>query len=176
MKPFNNKRLVTIAAGLLLIALPAASHTSGFTYEANVGNYFVDIGASRTELAANQLTLFEFNLYPTNDPNNLADFDNVYVTIGDDSAVQLATFVHRPPEMLTVLSYSFPKAGRYEVSARFMKGHADLAEVSFPIEVGEGQGVSGNLAKIVVLGVFGAAVVITGLVRLRRRASPPVDR
>jgi hypothetical protein len=170
---------LSVIAMLLALVLyrPAAAHTGGFTYEAPVNNYFVDIGASKLQFVPNDLALFEFNIYPNTDPNNLADFDNVYVTIGDEAAVLLSTFVHRPEGMLTVLSYSFPKAGKYQISARFQKGPNKLAEVSFPVEVGD---IAGNAAenwvKIGVIGLFVAVVIITSLVRLRSRQSLQVDK
>lgn len=167
------KNLLTIILlGLAMMAGPAGAHTNGFTYEAAVNNYFVDIGASKTELLANELILFEFNLYPNTDPNNLADFDSVYVTVGDETAVQLATFVHRPQDMLTVLSYSFPKAAKYEMSARFQKGTTKLAEVSFPVEVkgaAQRDAVS-DVVKWIKLGLLAIIVVGTvtfGLLKLR---------
>lgn len=170
--------LVVILPGLAILASPVGAHTGGFTYEANVNNYFVDIGASKLEIVPNELTLFEFNLYPNTDPNNLADFDSVYVTIGDETAVQVSTFVHRPQDMLTVLSYSFPKSGKYEMSARFQKGTTQLAEVSFPVEVGSGGGgISENSIKIIIFAAIVITAVIATIVIKRRRGhlnNPPL--
>jgi hypothetical protein len=175
-----NKTYQIFILGLLLalvLSKQAAAHTGGFTYEATVNNYFVDIGASELQFVPNELELFEFNIYPNTDPNNLADFDNVYVTIGDESAVLLSTFVHRPEGMLTVLSYSFPKSGKYQISARFQKGPNKLAEVSFPVEVGETTGgAAGNWLKIAIIGLFAASVIIASLLRIRSRQTHQVDK
>ena len=121
--------------GFALMAFTAAAHTGGFTFEKTIGSYFVDIGANASEITTDNLILFEFNAYPVADPNNLADFDSVYVTIGDESAIRYSGFIHRPEGMLTVMSYAFPKAGTYEMSARFNKGGEVLAEAVFPITV-----------------------------------------
>lgn len=164
------KLLVTGLLLALILIRPAAAHTGGFTYETTVNNYFIDIGSSELGFVPNDLALFEFNIYSNTDPNNLADFDNVYVTVGDESAVLLSTFIHRPQGMLTVLSYSFPKAGKYEISARFQKGSNKLAEVSFPIEVGEeSRGTMANWLKIGIIIVFAGAVIVGALTRIRRR-------
>jgi hypothetical protein len=168
-------------AGLLLaltLIRPAAAHTGGFTYEATVNNHFVDIGSSELEFIPNDLSLFEYNIYSNTDPNNLADFDNVYITVGDESAVLLSTFVHRPQGMLTVLSYSFPKPGKYEMTARFQKGPTTLAEVSFPIEVGEDEAVTAaaKWIKIGIIIVSVALVIVATLIKIKRKQDHQLDK
>lgn len=148
------KLIITIVICTLAIFSIAGAHMGGFTYETTVNNYFVDIGANKLVIIPGELVLFEYNIFSTSDPNNLADFDNVYVTIGNNVGVQLSTFVHRPYGMLTVLSYEFPNAGQYEMSARFQKGGETMAEVSFPVTV-EGNGVNANYLK---MGIFALLV------------------
>lgn len=139
-----------------------SAHTGGFTYEAVVNEYFVDIGANRQVIAPNELTLFEFNLYPQSDPNTLAMFDSVYVTISDkESGVIYAGPVHRPGEaILTVMSFSFPSEGEYLMSARFDKEGSPLAEVEFsvPVTVSSEENRS-SAAKVIVLALIISAVI-----------------
>jgi hypothetical protein len=150
---------IFVLAAALLTASPAGAHTSGYTYEATVNNYFIDIGSSKPTFIPNEMVLFEYNIYATSDPNNLADFNNVYVTVADEKGVQLAAFVHRPGDMLTVLSYAFPKAGDYTMSARFQKDTAVMAEVSFPIKVGEGSASSARAIKVIALALIVLAAI-----------------
>jgi hypothetical protein len=56
--------------------------------------------------------------------------------------------------MLTVMTYVFPKPGKYEMGVRFMKGSGVLAEVTVPMDV-KGT-VSGNNLKV------GLAALIIG--------------
>jgi hypothetical protein len=165
------KRIFTsimLGMAALALALPAYAHTGGFTYEATVGDYFVDIGASKLVLNPHELILFEYNLYSKNDPNNLANFDRVYVTIGDGTKVILSTFVYRPEGMLTTLSYDFPHAGKYEMSARFENGQGTMAEVSFPLDV-QSKGVAADVIKSgSMFMIFGIAIG-AGWMYLRKR-------
>jgi hypothetical protein len=129
------KLLLIFVLNLLLVSQTLA-HSGGFTYEQSTGEYFVDIGSTKKEFKPNELSLFEFNLYPVNDPNNLADFDHVYVTVSDaEHGVVYSGSIYRPEGSLTVMSYSFPSGGEYKMSARFGKGTESLTEVTFPISV-----------------------------------------
>jgi hypothetical protein len=169
--PFFAMAIAWLVAPVLSVA-----HTSGFTYETTVGEYFVDIGASKLTLVPGELILFEYNLYPKADPNNLANFDSVYVTVGDMSTTLFSGFVHRPVGMLTTMSYMFPRAGRYEMSARFEREGGQMVEVTFPLEVtGGGLGdVDARLMAILIgVGLVTGAIGGVGWSSMRKRAQPP---
>ncbi len=155
MMRMTDKILLSISAVVCVSLAPvlAQAHSTGFTYEAPVGEYFVDIGANRMEIEPNELTLFEFNLYPKSDVNNLAEFDSVYVTVADQkSGVVYAGAVHSPgTDVLTVMSYSFPAGGEYEMSARFDKDGDALAEVTFTVPVKGSVGAE-QMLKFALLG------------------------
>jgi hypothetical protein len=163
------KKACLIILGLVLGTV-AFAHTGGFTYEKTVGEYFVDVGASKLAIVPNELVLFEYNLYPVSDPNNLANFDRVYVTISDDSGVFLSTLVHRPEGMLTTLSYEFPKPGTYQMSARFEGEQGTMAEVTFPLEV-QGSGVDAGAVKSGAMFALIGLAAGYGIARMRR---PPL--
>jgi hypothetical protein len=162
----------TLTLFMCFMAHDASAHAGAFTYEAVVNNYFVDIGANKAEMLVGDPILFEYNLYPNSDPNKLADFDNVYVQLGDGDNSLFSSFIHRPGDMLTVMTFSFPHPGKYDMSARFQKGTEAMAEVTFPIEVtGQGSGMGQGAVKVGLLaGLIGLAVGY-GLSRVKR--NPP---
>ncbi|MBX4187792.1 MAG: hypothetical protein KW793_01500 [Candidatus Doudnabacteria bacterium] len=145
-----------------LFASQTLAHSGGFTHEETVGEYFVDVGANRMEMSSNELIVFEYNLYHNTDPNHLTDFDSVYVTVSDQAhGVVFAGPVHRSgADWLTVMSYSFPKAGDYIMSARFDKAGNALAETTFMVPVkGDSAQKIGLILKFSVL----ALIVIAGI-------------
>ena len=154
--------MIKIVIGFVAVLLSAqivSAHTGGFTYETTKDEYFIDIGASNTEFIPGKLNLFEYNLYKVTDPNNLADFDSVYVTISDAQALRFSSFIHRPNvNSLTTLSYDFPAPGQYEMSARFQKAGESMVEVTFPLQV-QSNGLNPNVLKIGILfGILGLAL------------------
>ncbi len=150
------KNILTLLFALVavLISSSASAHISGFTYETTVGDYFVDVGSNKTELVQNDLILFEYNLYPKSDQNNLADFDNVYVSVGDDKTVMYSGYLYRPDGQVTTMSFAFPHGGIYKMSARFDKGGQTMAEVEFPIEIKS----SGIDPMLIIVGIAGLAL------------------
>lgn len=153
-------KLIYLLLLVLFVPIITLAHTGGFTYETTSGDYFIDIGSTRQEFKTGELALFEFNLYHKLDPNNLADFNNVYVTISDANRVLTSTYVHRPEGMLTVFSYEFPHAGEYTITARFQKTSENITEVSFPVTVMGGGSV--NVKIIVGAVVFGVLCFALG--------------
>lgn len=165
------KKYFFIAALALISVSSAAAHSGGFTYEVTQDNFFVDIGSNKLEFMAGELALFEYNLYPSTDPNNLADFDNVYVTVGNEESVLLSTYVHRPGVLLTVMSFAFPEAGAYEMSARFQKGGETLTEVSFPVTV-MASGIDQGMIKVgAIFAMIGLAVGVLASRIVARKTS-----
>jgi hypothetical protein len=93
------------------------------------------------------------------------------VTIADNAGVVFSSFIYRPTDHLTVLSYSFLKSGTYTMSARFQKGGETLTEVEFPVQV-KGL-VDQRLAKVAALfGIIGIAIGF-GTGRIGKRSTPP---
>lgn len=167
------KAIILLILCALVTVSVAGAHVGGFTYEVTVNNYFVDIGASKLTLPPNELTLFEYNLYPTSDPNNLADFDSVYVTISDEqTGVVYAGLIHKLPENISVMSYAFPKAGNYSMSARFDKAGTVLAEADFKVPVGVEESSADDIVKIVAFVLIIAGAVFWFLKHTKNRPTP----
>jgi hypothetical protein len=161
-----------LAPVILLIGFAAQAHVSGFSYEVAQDGYVVDIGSLKSEISVNDLTLFDFKLFTQADTIKLADFDNVYVTISDSRGVISSGFLYSPKDLLTVYSFRFDKAGKYEMSARFNKGTTKLTEVTFPIDVKGGSSLSqSSMIKTGALVLIGLALVTWGVWQYRKDKS-----
>ncbi|HYC79990.1 MAG TPA: hypothetical protein VEC17_03100 [Candidatus Binatia bacterium] len=148
---------IIIIIGLVFFASVAHAHTTGISYDVAQDGYIVDIGTNKEELLPNELVLFDYKLFNQTDTSKLADFDNVYVTISDDTGVIMSTFLYSPKDLLTVLSYSFERTGTYTMSARFNRGQLRLTEVTFPLEVRGGMAQE-NIMKIGALVLIGTGL------------------
>ena len=122
----------------LVIAQSGSGHSLGQSLEKKVNNYLIDIGHSAVDkIYTDEAIRFDFNLWIDKRTEKIADFDYVWVRIAPrEEGIVFAGFLYRPEFLLTGMSYTFQKAGEYEITARFLdRNDKILAEAAFPLIV-----------------------------------------
>ena len=130
--------MLTIAAAGA--PLYTGAHGAGVSLEEIAGEYIVDIGYDIFEPRAGDAVRFDFTLWNkerTDSPEITGVWFRIAPEVGQGIifAGQLGVPEFGPPGM----SYAFPKAGDYTLTARFMNKDAVLAETLFPFSVREGE-------------------------------------
>jgi hypothetical protein len=122
-------------AGALLLLMPGVvlAHGDGASFEAEAGDYLVDIGYDPAEPVGGNRMLFDFGLLAGGEP---AAFDRLWVRLEHNGELVLAGPISRMPLGPTTLTVRMPEqAGQLTVHARFERGSETLAEASFPLSV-----------------------------------------
>lgn len=154
MKPF----VFAFVFSFALFPFGVSAHGTGASYEAQVGDYFVDIGYSVAEPEVGEPVSFDFNLP---DEHAGVAYADVWVRIDDpDGNVVLATGVHNAAFGGPRLSYAFMEEGTYTIHARYENGPDAVVETSFPITVTPASSMPGlTEVAFLVLGVLFGAVL-----------------
>jgi len=141
----------------------ALAHGTGATTQQLVGEYTISIDFSPTVLDAGSPATFAFELERT-ETNEFIDFTDIWVRVVQGHKTFFATGVHKPQFGRTVMTYTFPDAGEYEIFVRFQNVAEPLAETSFPVIIEEAESEEGSsrnpftLLSLVFAGVFGLLV------------------
>lgn len=108
------------------------AHEGGFAYEAQIGDYFVDIGYT-PDLTAGEPVRFDFAIAKEKDGQPIV-FNNAWVRITGEKLLFAGPISYgefgRPG-----FTYVFPEEGSYEISVRFESGKGELAEAKFSIDI-----------------------------------------
>lgn len=147
-------KIIILGLSLFILVFNVLAHTSGQSVERDVGNYIVDIGFDEM-LEAGKAARFDLNLWDTQKIEQIK-YDRIWVRIAPSEGIVLATYITAPSFGLAGMSYSFPRAGEYEITVRFERGDTPLAEVIFPVTVG------GHDIKITSYAIVGAISLIIG--------------
>lgn len=157
-----------LAAILLCVTLclPVVGEAHGFgeSFEEQVGDILVDIGYSTEEFITDTSTIFDFEILD-NEGREIA-FTDVWVRIVGEDTTVFASGIRNGRLGGSIMTYIFPKAGSYELSARFQKDGEKIAEATFPLVVLEGEDAPSQnpLSLLIVLfGVFAGTVFGFGL-------------
>jgi hypothetical protein len=152
-----------------------AAHSEGVSYEDTIDGYEVDIGYSSPAPTTRDVVIFDFNL-PASEAEST--YTDVWVrVVSEEGTVVFASALHNAQFGGPRLSYLFPKAGTYTISARYENGSHVLFEASFPLTVieeeGEGKPFSFDLIHGIVLLVgllLGMGIVRVAQIFLRKGA------
>lgn len=119
-----------------LIPFCVFAHSSGTSYEADVGEYHVDVGYDPPEIYSGDRIVFDFGTFTTieRDP---VEFDYVWVRIRDAERTLLATGIAKAEFGPTSLLFVLPDdvVGELTVSVRYQQDGETLAETEFPLTV-----------------------------------------
>lgn len=149
---------ITVFVSVVLIPFGVFAHSLGQSLEKEVGEYVVDIGYDSpvTTVLEGEPIRFDFNLW--NKDRAVVDFTSVWVRVAPaESGITFAGYLGYPPFGAVGMSYTFPKAGEYTLTARFFNGEQTLAEATFPLQV-EGTNdvkISNSSPGLIVAGVSG---------------------
>jgi len=130
------------------------AHSVGVSHEAQVGEYFVDIGYNVPIPRIGESVTFDFNL-PEEHGN--VRYTDVWVRIESEKGVVFAGGLYNAEFGGPRLVYAFPEAGAYTIHVRYENGTETIVETSFPLTVEGGTSVLGNTAFI------GAGLLLVGI-------------
>ncbi|XKT74456.1 MAG: hypothetical protein ACJKTH_03815 [Patescibacteria group bacterium UBA2163] len=170
------KFVATFLVTFLFLLAPGVvgAHSWGTSHEDEVNGYALDIGYSSPAPEVGEAVIFDFEILRNQE--RFHDFSDVWVRIEGERGTTLATGVHNAEFGGSRLSYVFPYAGEYTVSARYQNEDEAIASTEFTLTVvggavantnsGGGFFSSSNLIGIAVGLVIG--FVVTSLVYGRR--------
>ena len=129
-----------IAASLFLAAaifpFVAAAHLVGYSFEKVNGNYKVDIGYDSLDKnpPANEALRFDFRL---EDPTGQKDVDysRVFFSLTENDATIFSEILDKPEFGPSEAAVTLPKAGDYQLYARYEKDSNVLVEQTFNMTV-----------------------------------------
>ncbi len=116
---------------MVILVYPADAHLEA-GHDREIGKYFMDFGYAPDRPVAGTRTTIAFNLVDRS--QKPADIDSTWVRISDEKEVEFAGSFKNFQEN-TTFTYTFPRAGTYEITARFQKGGKTLAETTEMIRV-----------------------------------------
>jgi hypothetical protein len=133
------RRTLVIALISLATPLIVSAHTTGASWNSEVGQYTVDVGYDPVTFTAGEYTRFDFLLWRgAANTGEEAPYAQIWVRITqqDGKHTVLATGIWHQPIGPTTLLYEFQEPGVYtlETSYRDVDGN-DIAVASFPISV-----------------------------------------
>lgn len=118
---------------LLLAPVPAFAHGDSPSLEAEVGEYFIDIGYE--ELRPQDDIEFGIDLF-AGDPIDYADFASVDIRVTKDGAELVSGSVENDAVNIPVFTVNFPQAGGYDMDVRYLDANgALLVARTFHLEV-----------------------------------------
>lgn len=119
----------------------ASAHSIGQSLERTINGYRIDVGHDPQDFSAGKPIHFDFSLSHTTTalPSEVA-FTNVWVRIAKGNSIFFAGWLHEPNFGLASMSYTFPEAGTYEFTVRYLKEEGSdnmpVVETTFALDVG----------------------------------------
>lgn len=154
---------------LFLLPLSVSAHAFGFSHEATVNGYQIDIGYSTAAPTPEESVIFDFNLPLVHEE---VDYSDVWVRItSEEGSVVFASGIYNSTFGGPRLSYVFPDTGTYTIHARYENGSDILLETSFPITVVPSSSGSFPMPNIpgVVVGALLGALTVFGILKIKAR-------
>jgi hypothetical protein len=117
---------------LLLLVSISYAHLAGGEDKV-VDGYLVDFGHDSEMLEAGKPVILAFNLVDDTTKSVIKPED-VWIRISSvDDVIFAGTFAPQPESVS--FSYTFPAAGEYEITARFLENNATIVETDFSVTV-----------------------------------------
>jgi hypothetical protein len=153
--------LLTLFLSCFIVA-GAGAHSSGRSFEKEVGVYLIDIGYADLALTAEKRTYFDFYLFHNDDPPTWqpVDITAVEVMFRLKEEEVIADTIEVSPIEFAGNFYTVPEAGMYDLNVRFMSGTTLLAEATFPVEADVPPSMFSRYGKILYLWGSAALMVI----------------
>ncbi len=118
---------------IIVIYIPFSMAHLDFGIDKEVGDYTVDFGYSSEKIMEDKATLLAFTLIDK-ESRNLIQVDRIWVRFSEANNV-IFTANLNPDLDQGLITFTFPTAGEYNVTARFFQDERELAETSFTLSV-----------------------------------------
>lgn len=159
-------RRLLLAAFFALLPFGVSAHGLGSTLEAESGDYVVDVGYDAFSLVEDSPVRFSFELLRRGESEE-AEFAEVFVRIERSGRAVLAAAFPKAEFGETGLTFTFPSAGSYLLSASYSGLEGKIAEASFPLNVEAAEREADGKSAALLLAAFLAG--LAGGVFLARR-------
>lgn len=110
------------------------AHVTGSSWEQVYGDYKVDVGYDPTTFTVGEPQRLDFNVVKEQGGEDVP-FADVWVRIAQGNKTVFASGIHKPSLGKTGMTFTFPEAGEYLLSARFEGPSGTVVESSFPVTV-----------------------------------------
>lgn len=161
MKTTSFQLSISILTLLFFIPLLASAHSVGFanlTEETEEGRV-VDFGYEEATMIEGVPTRMSFELYDEAGTTTMSSFTEVWIVIKGEAGTIYSGGLDRPEFGETGITFTYPEAGAYTVSARFQENNAILANATFELSVAESQRNSeGSKATPMVIGAIALVI------------------
>lgn len=168
ISPIKKYSAVLLLCGVLACVCTtsvAFAHVTGSSWEQVYGDYKVDVGYDPADFIVGQPQRLDFNVVKEQSLEDVP-FEDVWVRISQGSKTIFASGLHKPSLGKTGMTFTFPEAGGYELSARFEKESGTIVEATFPftVQAPVQPKAKPNILRLIVLwGGWALAVVSIGL-------------
>ncbi len=117
-----------------LLFTPVYAHVAGSSWEQVYGDYKVDVGYDPTTFTVGEPQRLDFNVVKEQGGEDVP-FADVWVRIAQGNKTVFASGIHKPSLGKTGMTFTFPEAGEYLLSARFENSSGTVVDSSFPVTV-----------------------------------------
>ncbi|PCI30219.1 hypothetical protein COB52_01775 [Candidatus Kaiserbacteria bacterium] len=149
---------IVITTGVLLLSIMTAyAHGTGSSFEQQDGDALIDIGYNTETFTEDSSVVFNFTML--DEDASPITFTDVWVRIVRDKSTVFATGVYNAKFGGATMTYRFPEAGQYTLSARFQNNGDSVAEATFPLEVEKGIA-DENHNSVILYGFFSFLLLI----------------
>lgn len=167
-------RNTTFLLAFLILITPIVTngHGIGFTSLTTTTEegYIIDLGYEEDTLREDTQTRLSFELYDNEATTTLSSFTEVWMVVKGPEGTVFSGGIDRPEFGETSISFTFPKAGEYEIQLRYQEDSRILARGNFDISVPvrEDQQVN-TTAYLASGGIMGLVLGVLSVLFFKRR-------
>lgn len=165
----------TLAILLALLVLPAgvaSAHGGGNEISKRVGDHLIELSLETLEPTAGVAERLNFDFWSATSSENMEGrYDRVWVRVMKGDDLLFSTWLYKPEGLLSGFTYTFPFAGVYEVTARFMGPDLSI-ETDFTLTVAPGEGEASSGIPLGLVTLFSGIAFLAGALIAKRYAAP----
>lgn len=123
-----------LAMAFLAVPALARAHANGASWEQVFNQYKIDVGYDPARFIVGEPVHYDFNLTHEQGGQDV-EFADVWVRVVQGSSTVFAGGIHKPSVGRAGMTFTFPRAGEYELNVRFEKAGESIVDAAFPIIV-----------------------------------------
>lgn len=125
---------LTLIIASLVIPAFAQAHGDGASWEQVFNQYKVDVGYDPASFIVGEPAHYDFNL-TLEQGGQEVDFADLWVRVAHGNTTVFAGGIHKPSVGRAGMTFTFPRAGEYELSVWFEKAGESIVNAAFPVTV-----------------------------------------